>query len=294
MNYKSIDFPVDLEYSTDDVFHPLEFFINVIPRSKTIDFKLGYFSSSAIKELSGCFAEFIINNPKSRIRIMTNHFLDDIDKKLVFKDIEKPINESKIEKWIYNDYYKLLESLSKRDQHFFECIKYLMSKGRVQILPVISKGLVHYKEAIYEDFEGNKIYTNGSCNFTRSGILENEESFDLTCSWHSEKNLDKINSKKKKYDLIFSKKNKHYYYVKSIKQIENLVEKKVTLKSINELLEDEIELNIKKRQIPARLKKIIDENELRKKVLMKQPRFPYEEPYPYQKKAYKRQGSSQL
>ena len=24
-----------------------------------------------------------------------------------------------------------------------------------------------------------------------------------------------------------------------------------------------------------------------KKVLMKQPRFPYEEPYPYQKKAYK-------
>jgi superfamily II DNA or RNA helicase len=286
MNYKSIDFPVDLEYSTDDIFHPLEFFLNVIPKSKAIDFKLGYFSSSAIKELSGCFAEFIINNPKSRIRIMTNHFLDDIDKKLVFQEIEKPLSESKVEKWIYNDYCKLLESLSKRDQHFFECIKYLISKGRVQILPVISKGLVHYKEAIYEDFEGNKIYTNGSCNFTRSGIIENEESFDLTCSWHSENNLNKINSKKRKYDLIFSKKNKHYYYVNSITQIKNLVEKKITLKSINELLEDEIELNIEKRQIPERLKQIIDKNKQRKKVLMKQPRFPHEEPYPYQKHAY--------
>ena len=77
----------------------------------------------------------------------------------VFQEIDKQLNESKIEKWIYNDYYRLIESLSKRDQHFFECIKYLISKGRVQILPVISKGLVHYKEAIYEDFGKSEFET---------------------------------------------------------------------------------------------------------------------------------------
>ena len=50
MNYKSIDFPEELEYSTDDDYRPLEFFLNVIPRSKAIDFKLGYFITVTLLE----------------------------------------------------------------------------------------------------------------------------------------------------------------------------------------------------------------------------------------------------
>ena len=240
-SFKSIEFCEDLCYSTDTEYHPLEFFLSVVPISENIDFKLGYFSSSAIKELSACFAEFIFNNQESRIRLITNHFLDDIDKTLIFED-DRNIDSSEIENWIKNDYEKLLESLSKRDQHFFNCIRYLMNEKRIQIIPVISRGLVHFKEAIYEDYEGNKIYTNGSCNFSKSGLIINEESFDLVCSWDSRKNEKKIINKKKKYDLIFSKKNKRYHYVDSKNQIEKLIEERVPLKSIEDIIRDDITL----------------------------------------------------
>lgn len=293
-NFKSIEICEDLCYSTDTDYHPLEFFLSVVPISKNIDFKLGYFSSTAIKELSACFAEFIFNNPKSRIRLITNHFLDDIDITLVFGD-DKNVDSSEIENWIENDYKKLLDSLSKRDQHFFNCIRYLMNEKRIQIIPVISKGLVHFKEAIYEDYEGNKIYTNGSCNFSKSGLVINEESFDLVCSWQSSQNEKKIINKKKKYDLIFNKKNKRYHYVSSKNQIEKLIEKKVPLKSIEDIIRDDITLNQTESTYPKRLlevikivsqRKVINAAKAKKEIL-KNPRFPYPSPYPYQEDAYK-------
>ena len=81
MSFKNIPFPSDLEYSSDIERIPLEFYLEVIPKSKVIYLKLGYFSSKAIQTLSYGFAQFIHNG--GVIKIVTNHYLYEHDASLL-------------------------------------------------------------------------------------------------------------------------------------------------------------------------------------------------------------------
>ena len=98
----------------------------------TMKAKFGYFSSNAIKVISQSFAEFLFN--KGTIRIIINHFLskDDYDNLIGIQNInpdDKIIN-------IFDDIELLQKELSAEGQHFFDCLKYLLSKNRLEILPV--------------------------------------------------------------------------------------------------------------------------------------------------------------
>ena len=71
-NFKQILYPEDLEYASDGDRLPIEFYLDVLPASKEVYLKLGYFSSSAIQTLSYGFAQFIHNG--GRIKIISNHY----------------------------------------------------------------------------------------------------------------------------------------------------------------------------------------------------------------------------
>ena len=44
--------------------------------------------------------------------------------------------------------------------------------------------MLHYKEGLLEDYEGNRVYFNGSANFTGNGMLGNAESLKISRSWY--------------------------------------------------------------------------------------------------------------
>jgi len=76
-SFTDICFPRTLKVSSDGKMIPIEFFGEVIPLSKKIQFKLGYFNTNAISTLSYGFAQFIFNG--GSLDILTNHFLEEND-----------------------------------------------------------------------------------------------------------------------------------------------------------------------------------------------------------------------
>ncbi|MDX5347895.1 MAG: phospholipase D-like domain-containing protein, partial [Hymenobacteraceae bacterium] len=183
MTFKDVNWPDDLEYRSDSDRIPLEFYTSVIPVSKSIDIVLGYFSSNAIRVLALGFAQFIHKGGK--VRIATNHVLSQADKNLLLSDnlglIEHLYIESKMQE--VADIYQLLQGA---EQHFYNCLKYLLVKGRLEIQPVMTadETLSHYKRMLFNDGESS-IYASGSTNFTYRGIVENGENLEVSTSWGS-------------------------------------------------------------------------------------------------------------
>jgi len=264
-NFDDITYPDSRSYysNLETTNHPLDFYMEVIPNSKTIDLLLGYFTSSSIRLLSTQFAKFISND--GILRIVANHVLspEDMDALLSedyeFKDFG--ITESKSK-----DLFGLSEILSSQSQHFYDCLRYLLLKDRLIFVSVIGSRnqLVHYKRGLYSDKNGNQILTVGSSNFTRNGILENIEQVDIYLDWEYEKvNQIKISDFIDEFSSIITKKNEGFKYLKS-SEIYDYILKTGKEKTFNELVETESKFASRIYSNQSLLKKL---NEASKKLL---------------------------
>ena len=107
-NFKSI-------YSSGELTaDPVDFFNNALSRSVKLDIGLGFFSSASINVLSLGFARFITNGGKMRLYI--NQYLSDEDYEALVSQPEK------IEESVIQNFYSMFKILSKRDEHFFNCL----------------------------------------------------------------------------------------------------------------------------------------------------------------------------
>lgn len=165
-------------YSTGEKNSPIEFFTNALSRSDHFDLGLGFFSSASINVLCLGFARFISNG--GRMRLYINQFLSDNDYKAM---IATP---RVIEDSVIKDFHAMLNLLSKRDEHFFNCLSFLISTGRIDIRIVIPKtgGIAHQKFGVFTDEFGNKVSFIGSLNLTASALTSrNIESISCQVSW---------------------------------------------------------------------------------------------------------------
>ncbi|MGF1668979.1 MAG: DEAD/DEAH box helicase family protein [Balneolaceae bacterium] len=283
-----MDFPDDLHYASDREAKPLEFYLKCLRSSDRLDLKLGYFSSNAIRTLSLGFAQFIYKG--GSIRIITNHYLSENDKKLLENNASGEFDYVYINRLIKNDLEGLEKVLRSTEQHFFDCLKYLLKNNRLVIRPVKLKPnkMAHYKEGIFKAGD-EKVYFDGSCNFTYSGLIENGESISIKRSWGAEPEIAGIQNKEIELEKIFAKEHQAYEYL-SAQQIEAVIKKEGQDKDLDELVSDEKQI-IKNLREDNGIKNIFREEQ--KKYLeflnkMKnEPRFPFNsEPYPYQIEAY--------
>ena len=291
-----LDYPKTLEYNSDGTHLPVEFFMNTVPLCKSIDLKLGYFSSNAIRTLAYGFAQFIYNG--GHLRIITNHFLSYEDKMLIANEDEaNVIIEEEIKHIVENDLEGLAEILKNGDQHFFNCLKYLLKNKRLELIPVKLKPdkLAHYKQGIMDDGL-NQVYFSGSCNFTYKGLVENGESLGISRSWGEISEKLKIQENVLSIDRICKKEDIAYEYL-SADQITEVIFKNGQDKDLDELIDDELNIcdqmanhpkltksfknyvSIFRRRIEFDQQKRLEESQ--------KPRFPYSEgPREYQIKAY--------
>ena len=284
-NFKDIKFPITSQYSSDSEHIPLEFYEDAIPKAKTMDMVLGYFSSNAIKTLCLGFSEFIYLG--GSLRIVTNHQLTEEDKNNLLTDVEVK-NENRIID-IFQDLKLLKEELGPFGQHFFDCLKYLMKQNRLVILPVMHKpnAMAHYKKIILFDGE-NYLYVSGSANFTSAGIIKNGESFIVDKSWGGETEKQRIEQERKNFELIFEKKHTSYDYLnpEDVKGIIRHIGNDLTEL---ELLEKAAKM-INHFSHSAKIKKVIDRREIEFNTLLEEietkPRFPFPVERHIQKDAY--------
>lgn len=283
---KDISLPNDLSYSSDSQNKPLLFYLQCLKNSRRFDLRLGYFSSNAIRVLSLGFAQFIKKG--GTLRIITNHYLSEKDKYLLANSVKSDGEDyTYIKSIINNDVEQLEQILSKGEQHFFDCLRYLMKKNRLVLKPVkVRPGRTsHYKEGIFDDGE-NQIYFNGSCNFTYNGLVENGESLDIKRSWGSEEEQLRIKNEIDKLESIFSEQDAGHEYL-TIDEIEWVIRRKGLDKDLEELVRDEEEIF---KTLDDSLGEIFtqEKKNFKKWVRdeLKLPTFPHDNPYPYQVEAY--------
>ena len=276
---KDINFPQTLEYASDEKDIPLEFYLDVFPECKEIQLKLGYFSSKAIQTLAFGFAKFIQNGGK--ITIISNHFLYENDIELLDKAVIDDVDKKNIE-----DFQGLYDQLNSSISHCINCLKYLIKIGRFEIIPVkLNPGrMVHYKQGLFFDKNGDVVFSDGSCNFTGNGLLENAESLAVSRSWGSEVEAVRVRKKIDNIQSIISKQNTDYQYLNK-HQIENAITVKGEDKSLKELIDDEKKIlnglvNNKTKLIIKRYLKKVQEDLNR---INLEPKFPFlEGPRQYQ------------
>jgi superfamily II DNA or RNA helicase len=282
--FKTLTYPQNSTYKTGKEYEPLHFFVEVLPHSQTFDLLLGYFSSSAINVLSVGFAYFIANG--GRVRMVINDILSEKDKKAIQKGQAGNLEQD----FSINDFIQLQNNLDSYGEHFFDCLAYLISQNRIEIVPIRPKngGISHYKSGVFSDGE-NKVHFRGSCNFTAKALLENLEEVDIRKSWVSESDMNYINEFEADFAELFEKRADFVEYL-DVEQIKTVIVNQFGNKDLEELIANEDEL------AKAKKIKISNNPKLKEKVaklnqdyLKKQnePKFPYSEgARPYQLEAY--------
>ncbi|TWO31496.1 DEAD/DEAH box helicase [Seonamhaeicola sediminis] len=287
--FKEINFPPTYKYSSDSEHIPLEFYEEAFPIANRIDLLLGYFSSNAIKVLSRAFAEFIYNG--GEMRLVTNHIF-------TFNDYENLINNTALNNEdkiidIFSDISSIQENLSMEGEHFFDCLKYLLKQGKLNIIPVKFNNvdLAHCKKMIL--FDGvDYILTDGSINFTLPALIKNSESFQVDAPWNGEVSVKRIEDERNNFEKIYNKEHPSYRYIDE-KEIEVVIDAIGRDKNIEDLLDDSLKFNNK--SYGERIKKLLEKKKLKFKELIEKihntPHFPkfngkISEPREYQKEAY--------
>lgn len=174
-------------YSQIDAHQPAEFCLQALSNSIKLDLGLGYFSSACFNVLANGMARFIVNGGTMNLYI--NQYVSKEDYELL-----KGLHDNKFDDEITFRFKKLRDTFESRNEHFFQCLAYLIQKKRINVKIVVlsNGGLPHEKYGIFTDEIGNKIYFNGSMNMTANAILGNLETVECTCSWKGDDSKDKV------------------------------------------------------------------------------------------------------
>tara|TARA_Y100000296_G_scaffold77626_1_gene99411 strand:- start:6484 stop:8718 length:2235 start_codon:yes stop_codon:yes gene_type:complete len=290
-SFRDLIFPENFEYTTDGQNLPIEFYLDVIPRSKTIYLKLGYFSSKALQLLACSFAQFIYRG--GTLNIITNHFVFGEDRKLFSEEL---LN---IEELDLKKLENIKSSLTSSDTHFFNCLKYLINKDRLKIVPVMLKParMTHFKQGLFIDAEDNEIFMDGSCNFTASGLLDNAETLSVFRLWASDFEKNKGYGKKTEMEKILNKENEKYKYLNE-DELQNAVESIAENKTLEELLSEEVSLLNAEFQTLSKITKKLKKAERDLRSMIEEesnkPRFPFDSgPRTYQVEAFEKWKESE-
>jgi superfamily II DNA or RNA helicase len=269
----------DIEWSDDRAYRSgseneaLQFYLESLVNSNELDLLLGFFSSSAINVLSLGFASFLYNG--GNVRMIINNVLSQEDKDAIEAGITKNVNTTIID---LNDIKSVKQTLDEYGRHFFECLSWLISNDRIQIIiikPKTGKGISHYKSGVFRDGT-NQVGFKASCNFTAYGLLENLEELDAFLSWENGRSNKWIQGQTRYFEDIFNGTASFVEYM-DITAVKVAIKDEFGDKSINELIIQENDLiSSKRKNTPnPKLNKLLKKinNELEN--LFKEPRFPF-------------------
>ena len=196
---------------------------------------LGFFSSTAINVLADGFAAFIANG--GNMRMIINDILS-IEDWNAFKVAED--NNALIPYFDLSDIQQLKNELSKRGKHFFECLSWMIRNNRIEIKIVVPQsgvGIAHTKCGLFSDGTNNVAF-EGSCNFSRAALLQNNESLSVFCSWDGELDNYRVNCIADDFEKTFSGNDQSVKYLK-VNEVTTQIADTFERKELSQLIADE-------------------------------------------------------
>jgi superfamily II DNA or RNA helicase len=288
--------PASRRFKSRTEWEPIGFFSEALCNSTQFDIKLGFFSSSAINILSDGFATFLYNG--GQMRMVINDVLS-VEDQQAFMVGETDVM---IPYFDLQNIQEIKRTLSERDKHFFECLSWLVRNERLEIKIVAPKcgdGIAHSKCGVFTDGL-NRVAFEGSCNFSRTALIDNLESITAFCDWDGQGDICKIDDIAEDFERTFSGNDDSVLYLKADevkagiatnfeqKDLASLLKDEQNL--ISRRLVDNLPINVQAvlNKAKRKVESIIDRIEIQSVHDNKTeiPHFPFDEPRAYQKQAY--------
>ena len=295
-NLRDIEWPKSRRYKSGTEWEPAGFFSDGLLEASRFDLMLGFFSSTAINVLADGFAAFIANG--GRMRMIINDILS-IEDWNAFQVAED--NSTLIPYFDLSDIGHLKNVLSKRGKHFFECLSWMIRNNRIEIKIVVPQGgvgIAHTKCGLFSDGTNNVAF-EGSCNFSMTALLQNNESLSVFCSWDGELDNYRVSCIDDDFEKTFSGNDQSVKYLK-VDEVSTQIADTFERKELSQLIADEkkiIEDGLPETVTKAlgrakkRVLKALEVRSSKEDTLlsgsMESPRFPYPTgPREYQKEAF--------
>lgn len=286
-------------YVSRTKWEPAGFFSEGLCNATSFNLKLGFFSSSAINLLADGFAEFLYNG--GRMRMVINDILSAEDKEAVKNGLTTGLFIPALN---LNNLEDIKKTLDERSVHFFECLSWLIRQQRIEIRIIAPKegvGISHFKCGYFADAT-DKVAFEGSCNFSRTALLENNESMSIFCDWDGMSDARRTNSFVDDFEHTFSGNDDTVQYL-DVDDLKPRIVGTFQSKEICQLLEDERDLinHQESECLPDtimwalqrarnKVEKAIEKEKRKNDVYIDAtlPHFPFASgPRPYQKEAFK-------
>lgn len=182
-----------------------DFYIPVLQNARRYDRAVGFFSSTALLELTRGLSGLIKNNGKIRLIVSPNLSEEDIEAiSFGYKNKNEVITSKLLT--IFNENFNVFQK--KR----LNLLAHLISNGLLDIKIALIEdsngmGIFHDKLGIVEDTENNFIAFSGSMNETANAFSHNYEAVDVFKSWTGDK--ERVHSKINSFDCIWNNQAKN-------------------------------------------------------------------------------------
>lgn len=159
-----------------------DFYIPLLNRALMYKRSVGFFSSSALIEISKGISGLVRNG--GHIQLVASPYLSPEDIKAIKTGYEN--RDVIIKKSIYNE---LSEPINEFESERLNILANLISQGILDIKIAFIEdekklGMYHEKMGIIEDEEGNKVAFSGSMNESSTAMTVNYETIDVFRSWN--------------------------------------------------------------------------------------------------------------
>lgn len=191
MGFKDLELKREYRSFKDDIIK--DFYLPVLKEARIYKRAVGFFSSTALTEISKGISELIKNGGK--LEIIASPKLSDEDVQAI--ELGYKMREEVIEEALLRE-LKVTENRDEEERLNYLANLIATNKLDIKIALLKSKnkiGIYHEKLGIVEDNESNKIVFTGSLNETANAMLVNYEAFDVFTSWDDEVRVeDKISA----------------------------------------------------------------------------------------------------
>jgi len=236
MNLQQVDIKSEYRSLIDNVAK--DFYIPLLQKATKYERAVGFFSSSALVEISKGIAQFVKNGGK--IMLVASPYLSDADINAIRKGYElrgKIIHNALIR--------ELHEPKDFYEQGRLNLLANLISEGILDIKIAFTEdekkmGMYHEKMGVISDDLGNKVAFSGSMNESATAMMINYEAIDVFCSWKSKFEKDKVISKENAFASIWNDYEPNIKIIEFPELKEEIIEKYKKTKIGLDMIKEEI------------------------------------------------------
>ncbi|MDR3586894.1 MAG: DEAD/DEAH box helicase family protein [Desulfosporosinus sp.] len=198
MSLKDVELKSEYRSLIDSVAK--DFYIPLLKQAVTYKRAVGFFSSSALAEISKGILGLVKNG--GTIQLVASPHLSHDDVQAMKKGYE--LREKIIENALLRELHGVNTEI---EQDRLNLLASLIADGVLDIKIALTEqngeiGMYHEKMGIIADSEGNKVAFSGSMNESATAMTMNYEAIDVFCSWLDEK--DRVASKENAFTAIWN------------------------------------------------------------------------------------------